>query len=305
MSERPVRAFGVDLLPTFPLPGAWAPCGAPHDPVRIVAADSEEVEAAWSGEGAPGWRGGFGDGECFVCLRGVAGDHRFAYGEHAVFHLSADGRLLRCAPREPQDLAWQRVLLDSVLFSVALLRGHDALHAAAVDTPAGTVAVTALSGGGKSTLCSELMLRGHALVADDVVALSRRGGAVLAHPGPPVMNLPHDRAGVLGRHLATFCDDAWAEVPVMPGPRPLAAIVLLGRCAGAELACDRVAAPTMRLLPALLRFPATPIRERARFDLACDLAAHVPVLALSAGLDVPPGLLADELERAVAPRIAA
>ncbi|MDQ3721869.1 MAG: hypothetical protein M3376_02135 [Actinomycetota bacterium] len=293
-----LRAFGLDLDPEFALPGAWArrPVGA--DALRIVLVERDEIETLWRGEAAPGWEGWFGDGERFVCLRGSGGDHHFAYGEHATFHLSADTRLLRCAPSDPDDLAWQRVLLDSVLFSVALLRGRDALHAAAVQTPAGVLALSAHSGGGKSTLCSELLRRGRSLVADDIVMLSRRDRMVLAHPGPPVMNVAPDRAGA-GQHLATFCDDAWSAVPVVAEPLELGAIVLLRRAAGAALACQRMAADPLRLLPNILRFPRTREHERVRFELACDLAARVPVYELSADLDVDPSRLADELEAAV------
>lgn len=305
MTTRHLRAFGVDLASKLPLPGAWTPRPGSPDALRIVRADPEEIASAWSGEAAPGWEGRFGDGERFVCRRGQDGDHLFRYGEQAVFHLSAGGGLLLCAPRDPADLAWQRVLLDSVLFSVALLRGHEALHAAAVQTPAGVLAITALSGGGKSTACSELLRRGYELVADDVVALSRDDRNIVAHPGAPVMNLPPERLSTVGRHLATFPDDAWIEVPVVANPQPLSRIVVLARSPGAAVACTRSSAPTMRLLAALLRFPATRMRERIRFDLACDIAARIPVHVLSADLRASPARLADELEGLATARVAA
>jgi len=293
-----VRAFGVNLAPEFELPGAWKRRPLAEDAMRIVLCDEGEIEAVWSGGATPGWEGLFGDGERFMCLRGRGGDHHFAYGAHATFHLSCDGRLLRCAPSDPADLAWQRVLLDSVLFTVALLSGYEALHAATVASPQGAWAIAAFSGGGKSTLCSELLSRGHALVADDVSMVSRDGDSILVHPGPPVMNLPAVRAGDAGRHITTFPDDAWVEVPVVSTPRPLAAVVLLSRFRGATLACERVvvAAP-LRLLPNILRFPRT--IERMRFDLACDIAAQVPIVVLSADLDVTPADLADELNATI------
>lgn len=305
MTTRHIRAFGVDLASELPLPGAWTPRPASPDALRIVGADPERIASAWSGEAAPGWEGRLGDGERFVCRRGQDEDHLFLYGKQAVFHLSAGGRLLLCAPRDPADLAWQRVLLDSVLFSLALLRGYEALHAAAVQTPTGVLAITALSGGGKSTACSELLRRGYELVADDIVALSRDEGEIVAHPGAPVMNLPSERVGTVGRHLATFPDDAWIEAPVVANPQPLSKIVFLVRSPGATVACTRLSAPTMRLLPALLRFPGTPMRERIRFHLACDMAARVPVHVLSADLHASPARIADELEGLATARVAA
>lgn len=305
MTGRHVRAFGVDLALEPALPGAWATRTPRQPPVRVMICGPADVASAWSGEAAPGWQARLGDGERFRCTRGCAGDHRFAYGARATFHLSEDGSLLRCAPEDPHDLAWQRVLLDSVLVSVALLHGHEALHAAAVDTAAGVLAVTALSGGGKSTLCSELVRRGHGLVADDVVALSGDDGTVVAHPGPPVMNLPPERVGTVGRHITTFSDDAWVEEPVIARCRPLAAVVFLTREGTAPVRCTRVAAPALRLMPALLRFPLTRERERARFRLACDIADRVPVYELSAGLGATPDQLADELEGVGAGELAA
>ena len=123
-----LRAFGLDLAPEFSLPGAWQRRRIGADALRIVLAEPGEIDAAWSGAPEPGWTGRFGDGERFECRRGGGGDHHFAYGEHATFHLSHDARLLRCAPADRHDLAWQRVLLDSVLFSVALVRGACALQ---------------------------------------------------------------------------------------------------------------------------------------------------------------------------------
>ena len=55
----------------------------------------------------------------------------------AVHHLSADASVLQCAPTDPTEQSWWRVVLDSVLFTVALLQGYEALHAAAVATPDG------------------------------------------------------------------------------------------------------------------------------------------------------------------------
>jgi hypothetical protein len=83
------------------------------------------------------------------------------------------------------------VVLDSVLFTVALLQGYEALHAGAVATPDGVIAITSAAGGGKSTLLAALLQRGLALMADDVLVLESRGTeATLAHPAAPLMTVP-------------------------------------------------------------------------------------------------------------------
>ena len=57
--------------------------------------------------------------------------------------------------------------------------GHEALHAAALDSPDGVVAIMAPSGAGKSTLALELLRQGWPLFADDVLTLSTavKGGS--------------------------------------------------------------------------------------------------------------------------------
>ncbi len=166
-------------------------------------------------------------------------------------------------------------MLDSVLFTVALLRGYEALHAGAIAAPndrgdeggRGAIAITASTGGGKSTLLAELLGRGLPLLADDVVVLESRGtaGPPLAHPAAPLMTVPAVRVQALvgamtpapadagetptsagdttappgetpppGRAgtpqtICTIGDERWIAVPVHPEPLPLRALVVLDR----------------------------------------------------------------------------
>ncbi len=158
-------------------------------------------------------------------MHGAPPDRWAAFARtRAIHHLYADASVLRCAPADPADRAWWRVVLDSVLFTVALLRGYEALHAGAVATPDGVVAITAATGGGKSTLLSELLGRGSALMADDVLVLEPRGaGPPLAHPAPPLMTVPADESrGWRGR--AAICavgEEQWVAFPVQSEPLPL------------------------------------------------------------------------------------
>jgi hypothetical protein len=77
------------------------------------------------------------------------------------------------------------------------------LHAAAIDTAAGVVAIAGRSGAGKSTFCAAAVLAGYSYVADEITAVSpddlmvrpfhrpiglRRGGATaigVGYPDPP------------------------------------------------------------------------------------------------------------------------
>jgi hypothetical protein len=290
-----LRAFGLSLRIADPPPGAWEerPLGAPL--VHLRSATPRAVAESWSGLDAIGWKGVI-DGAPFVGERGRAGDHRFVHEGRAVHHLCADATILLCGPDgDGEPLRW-RVILDSVLFSVALIRGYEALHAAAFATPVGAVAITAGTGGGKSTLLAELIRRGHALISDDVVVLEPRPDAPpLAHPGPPLMTVPRGAGDGLGTVIAPIGDERWVALAAQADAVPLAALVLLDRRPGATNGLHRIEAPLVALIGSLLAFPRQPERERARFELASALASHTAVWRLAADSRTDPRTLADLL----------
>jgi hypothetical protein len=288
-----LRAFGLSLRVADPPPGAWARqhCIEPSLDLHVV--EPAVVATSWSGLASIGWQATI-DGTSFAVERGWAGDYRFVHGERSVCHLSVDGKTLQCAPNGDAGPVCWRVVLDSVLFSVALIHGHEALHAGAVVTPTGAVAVAAGAGGGKSTLLTELIRRGHALLSDDVVVLEHMPkGPLLAHPGPPLMTVPAQAAADLGATIASIADERWVAVPTYAEAAPLAALVLLDRRPGLCTELVKVRAPLVPLLGALLAFPREPERERARFELAGALASHTMVWRLTAHPDTEPQTLAD------------
>jgi len=332
-----MQAFGLDLFTDLEPPGAWKAQREPAGPIpqparkpalRLLGVEPKAIAAGWSGRAGIGWEATI-DGAAFIVERGRAGDHRFVHGEPpaedgsplagtlAVHHLSPDARVLRCAPADPADPAWWRVVLDSVLFSVALLHGYEALHAGALATADGDiVAITAGTGGGKSTLVSELLLRGLTLMADDVLALEPAradGASPLAHPSPPLMTVPSERVerlreglatersgtrpwGAPARTIAVVEDEHWVAMPVCSRPLPLRALVVLDRRAGmARTSIERDEQALATLLQGLLRFPRTRERERARFELAAQIAEQVPIWRLRADASTPPAELAERL----------
>ncbi len=298
-----LRAFGLSLSTDERPPGAWARRSWREPGLDLRIVEPAAIAAGWSGAASSGWRASI-DGAPFLAQRGNSGDYRFVHGEHTIGHLAADGALLRCALHGEGDAARWRVILDSVLFSVALLRGYEALHAGAVATPAGAVAVAAGTGGGKSTLLAELIDRGQALLSDDVVVLepARAAGPLahpdarpMAHPGAPLMTVPTRAAQDLGPVIATLADERWLAVRTHEEAIPLAALVLLDRRAGLATELLPVRAPLVALLSSLLAFPRTPEREGARFELAGAIAARSPVWRLAADPEVDPRRLADLL----------
>lgn len=298
-------------------PGAWdtRPVREPSLQIRSVAAQT--IADSWSGLGTIGWEAVI-DGAPFVVERGVDGDHRFVHGAPpgrsgtpsagtlGVHHLSRDASVLQCAPSNRADPSWWRVVLDSVLFTVALLRGYEAVHAGAIATADGVIAITAGTGGGKSTLLAELLGRGSALVADDVLVLEPRGeDPPHAHPAPPLMTVPVASMPLLGTAeprdtIASIGDERWIAVPAYREPRPMKALIVLDRRPESQWpttqpSLSRIESPLAPLLSALLGFPATAERQRARFELASTLAAAVGLWQLTARLDTPARVLADTL----------
>ncbi|HEY4812123.1 MAG TPA: hypothetical protein VIH71_13800 [Solirubrobacteraceae bacterium] len=281
--------------------------------LEIRRVEAEATEQAWSGLREIGWEGVI-DGAPFVVERGIAGDHRFVHGSppdrrgaptvdtRAIHHLCASASVLRCTPTEPADPRWWRVVLDSVLFTVALLRGYEALHAGALATPGGVIAITAATGGGKSTLVTELIGRRLSLMADDVLVLEPRGSeAPLAYPAPPLMTVPAAKVAMLSNVACapeTICPiggERWVAVPVHQDPLPLKALIVLNRRAESKVSLARIERPLAPLLDSLMGFPRTPERQQTRFELASAIAATTGLWRLTGALDTPPSMLADTL----------
>jgi hypothetical protein len=288
-------AFGLSLSFETPPPGAWGrrPEGEPS--LRVRLATPQDVADAWSGRESIGWEAAI-DGAPFLVERGQAGDHRFVHGERSVHHLSADAViLLRAADDDGEPAGW-RVTLDSVLFSIALIFGFEALHAGAVATDKGAIAVTAGPGGGKSTLLAELLRGGCSMLSDDVVVLESRGDASpLAHPGAPLMTVPATIDPLPGTPIAAVGEERWVAVPTHREAIPLANLVVLNRRPGLDTGLHRVENPLVALMASLLRFPRSPERERARFEIAGAIASHVPVWELRADPSVGAKTLASLL----------
>jgi hypothetical protein len=312
-----LAAFGLSLLTDMQLPGAWETRPVREPSLQIRPVTAQAIADGWSGLEEVGWEAVI-DGAPFVAERGVDGDHRFVHGAlpgrsgtpstgtAAIHHLSSDARVLQCAPSNPADPAWWRVVLDSVLFTAALLRGYEAVHAGAIATSDGVIAITAGTGGGKSTLLKELLGRGSALVADDVLVLEPRGEAPpLAHPAPPLMTVPAAGMPTLSAAepwdtIALIDDERWIAVPAYPEPRPMKALIVLERrpesqWPATQPSLRKIESPLAPLLSALMGFPVTAERQRARFELASALAATVGLWQLTARLDTPASVLADTL----------
>lgn len=170
------------------------------------------------------------------------GAFRLRYADGCEYHVDAAAAHVACTwpPHfTVEDAA--TYLLGPVLGLVLRLRGVPSLHASAVAMDGVAVALVGAAGTGKSTTAAALAERGHALVADDVLALRTEGERVLAQPAYPHLRLWPDVVPALlgpGAELPPLTPN-WdkrglrLDQAFHPHPLPLGAVyVLCGREAG-------------------------------------------------------------------------
>lgn len=132
----------------------------------------------------------------------------------------------------------EHLILDAhrrtVLPMALQVSGLEVLHASAVLSPRGVVALCAVSGTGKSTTASALDRYGWPLWADDAVAFDTSGPDVGAVPLPFGVRLLPDAAAFFGRDRETKSVPRGGVDYVEPDPAPLAALVVLDRMRDGE-----------------------------------------------------------------------
>jgi hypothetical protein len=295
-------AFGLAVESDFPLPGvASCPSGNAEPEIRISMARPEDVIGRWSGASSLLWQTVLGDGVALRHELGVAGDHRIVYGGTS-FHVYPSADRVMCSTADRADFAWQRQLLDTVLFSVSFARGFELLHASAIATPAGAVAFVGPTGAGKSSLLAELIRRGRRLLSDDVLAIDMKEKQIIAYPAPAVMNLPGGRLGpseLKATIVSEFSDENefWVVVPTaVTECMPLARLFVLDPDAR-ETGVSRLKDATfLDIAPFAISLPHDSARARRRFEVLSALAGNVAIDRLSRAAADLPHQLADHVE---------
>jgi hypothetical protein len=289
-------AFGLAVTTDFPVEGVGDGTYEPDRHTHLERAEDTELLEIWAGRSAAGP----GDGR--VIQHDDELGHLLHLPDAGRFSISADGRVIRCAPRDVEPWSWQRGLFAGALPFAALAQGVEVFHAGAVVLDGRLVAITADSGGGKSTLGAFLRTTGASFFTDDVLALEVSEDRVLAHPGPPLLNLRHTTAELLSAHerrslgAVLGADNAETRICAEPfdAPAPVAALYFLDRRSELErLSFEPVDSVSRELLAASYNFVIrTPRRLLGQLDLCSRLAATARLTRIAAPASIDPRALA-------------
>ncbi|MCU0627395.1 MAG: hypothetical protein MUF21_13060 [Gemmatimonadaceae bacterium] len=197
--------------------------------------------------------------------------------------------------QRPEGADPSAVALDVIGHVLPLLlhrTGAWVLHASAITTPAGAIALVGPRGAGKSTLAAACTALGAQLVADDATVITMRDRRPLLLPAGLPLRVRPDVADALATDAApATADDGWGKrrlaVTLAPAqPIPLAAIAFVHPITGGDAQrhdlAPRQAVPHLAAagkLAALLGAE----DAVAALDRAATLAAAVPLRRL----DIP------------------
>jgi hypothetical protein len=302
-------AYGLRLTGEFPARGLWSGMGAAElRCASLELASPAALARSWSVRGGgPLLRSPVTPGDPLLTLDAHShGGHLIRADGFGAYLIDPDGRRVLMAPGPVESWRWQRLLTAQVIPVAALLQGLELFHASAVQLDGRVLAFAGASGAGKTTLAVGLLLAGATFVADDVLALERKGDAAIAHPGPALMNvrestlrlLDRRERARLGAELGRDEGGARLRVRRKAHARPLHAIYLLRRRSGGRgVRLKRLSPPSpAQLLGAgfgsAIR---TPDRLIRRLDLCAHLARRIPVFELEAPAQGPPSALAEAL----------
>jgi hypothetical protein len=189
----PARVFGIDVEIELPI---WPVNATGYD----IGGRRTVVEGSTSRELCDLWRAAeptrvrerlFPNGQKSLTVDYDPGVGYRVWACRMGCHLvSPDGSHVFSVPSRLAPWVWQRLLFGQVLPLAAALHGLEPLHASAVISRGKTLAFSAASGTGKTSLAAHLVAGGAELLTDDVLAVEvGEGGRVLAHPGGPVVAL--------------------------------------------------------------------------------------------------------------------
>jgi ABC-type transport system involved in cytochrome c biogenesis ATPase subunit len=144
-----------------------------------------------------------GDGPIFV---GVMDDESAVVIAEGVgrFHISSGTTVIAQPQPGVYPGAVEMIIIGPVLGALCCQRNIQTLHSNTVAINGQAVALCGPSGAGKSTLAAVLASRGHSLISDDVLMLSRTEHGTSAHTGNRNLRLWRETLELLGHDPATL-----------------------------------------------------------------------------------------------------
>jgi hypothetical protein len=295
--------FGLDVHADAPLPFLeGTPAAATGRELSVALTAQGEVP--WPATARPISDERHPDGSVsFQIEDGREAGYRITGPLYGASVIAADGLRLHGFPGEGGMAGWQRLLIAQALPFVAVMRGLEVLHASAVATGSGAVALAGPSGSGKTSLALAMQRRGATLLTDDVLAVERIGEELIAHPGAPVTGVELGEAerlradGVdLGEVLATNPRERVARASLEGSPRPLRALFLLERAPrGGKPRFEPAPDPQLLLASTFNLVLASPARLAGLLEV-CATLARQRVERIVFGPEVGPAALAAALE---------
>lgn len=290
------NAFGITLQGDFHAPGLPSTDSPVRLPATVVTlAGRTQIEAVWPSSGSVRMlEESFGGPRPARTIDQHPDAGYKLYARHfGLAVVSSDGRNVLCAPPGTAHWRWQRFLIGRILPWAALLRGVEVLHASAVAFGDAVVAFIAPTGGGKTSLAVRLMLGGASFVSDDVLAIERAAGGIVAHPGGAITSIRPAERAALGAvemrrvgQLLGHSEKTYLTVDRESRALRLAAVYLLQPDESGR-GIERIEAidPRVLLASTFIVSVTSPARLTNLLELCAELSASVPIFRAGVGLD--------------------
>lgn len=194
------------------------------------------------------------DGTPWVTCTKTNDSYGFHYPGFADFLIDRLGRRVSCVAKSgttPETI--RHLFLDQIFPPLLNLRGREALHASAIQTPSGACAFIGPSGGGKSTLAAAFHSIGYPVLSDDCLLLKEDTDHASVEPAYPGLRLWDDSRGVFfGNTRSTLPVSQYTSKRRIPTPEtelegsgffPLRGIYSLRRHQNPEILSDPLIEP--------------------------------------------------------------
>jgi hypothetical protein len=232
------QLYGLIVATNRPLPGFISQPYLHHD-VQVTLQGSNQDTSCSSQKATCGLD---------VILNPEGNDYClwFQGDDRLSFYINAAGTRITAIWQSSVIAEVTSLLIGPTLGCVLRLQGRVCLHGCVIQIGEQAIAFIGDSGAGKSTLAAWFAQQGHAVLADDIVALTLGDGSWLVHPGYPRLRLWPDSAQAVCSEPSAldrvfgFCDKRYVPLSVNAAddatggtfynqPLPLAAIYVLSQ----------------------------------------------------------------------------